>query len=99
MVEPSRKGVLINDQVAENITRTEELAYELKISEVMTRDVKALTPDMPMREVVDLFRQVRISGAPVIDETNAGWNHQYGRPDPLSMRIRPRFSSQQIHDI
>jgi CBS domain-containing protein len=68
MVEPSRKGVLINDQVAENITRTEELAYELKISEVMTRDVKALTPDMPMREVVDLFRQMRISDAPVIDE-------------------------------
>jgi CBS domain-containing protein len=33
----------------------------------MTREVKVLTPDMPMREVVDLFRQVRISGAPVID--------------------------------
>jgi CBS domain-containing protein len=67
MTQSSRKGVLINDQVAENITRTEELAYELKISEVMTRDVKALTPDMPMQEVVDLFRQARISGAPVID--------------------------------
>jgi hypothetical protein len=39
-----RKGVLINDQVAENITRTEELAYELKISEVMTRDVNTLHP-------------------------------------------------------
>jgi CBS domain-containing protein len=67
MAEPNRKGVLINDQVAENITRTEELAYELKIDEVMTRDVKAVTPEMPMKEVVDLFRQVRISGAPVVD--------------------------------
>jgi CBS domain-containing protein/anti-sigma regulatory factor (Ser/Thr protein kinase) len=67
MKEPSRKGVLINDQVAENITRTEELAYELKINEVMTRDVKVLTLDMPMSEVVDQFRQARISGAPVLD--------------------------------
>jgi CBS domain-containing protein/anti-sigma regulatory factor (Ser/Thr protein kinase) len=67
MKEPSRKGVLINDQVAENITRTEELAYELKINEVMTRDVKVLTLDMPMSQVVDQFRQARISGAPVLD--------------------------------
>jgi CBS domain-containing protein/anti-sigma regulatory factor (Ser/Thr protein kinase) len=67
MKEPSRKGVLINDQVAENITRTEELAYELKINEVMTRNVKVLTLDMPMSEVVDQFRQARISGAPVLD--------------------------------
>jgi CBS domain-containing protein/anti-sigma regulatory factor (Ser/Thr protein kinase) len=67
MPDSKKKGVLINDQVAENITRTEELAYELKINEVMTREVNVLTPEMPMREVVDLFRQVRISGAPVID--------------------------------
>jgi CBS domain-containing protein len=73
MSESPRKGVLINDQDAENITRTEELAYELKISEVMTRTVSTLQPDMPMAEVVDLFRQVRISGAPVIDgQTLAG---------------------------
>jgi CBS domain-containing protein len=66
MPEPPKKGVLINDQVAENITRTEELAYELKIREVMTHEVKALTPDMPMSAVVEQFRQARISGAPVV---------------------------------
>ncbi|MEN4041602.1 MAG: CBS domain-containing protein [Anaerolineaceae bacterium] len=64
----SPKGVLINDRVAENITRTEELAYELKISEVMTHTVKTLTPNMSMHEVVDLFRHARISGAPVMHD-------------------------------
>ncbi len=34
----------ISDQAAESITRVEELAYELKIGEVMTRDVKTLDP-------------------------------------------------------
>ncbi len=63
-----KKGLIINDQVAENITRAEELAYELKISEVMTPVVKTLSCDMPMSDAVELFRQYRISGAPVLDD-------------------------------
>jgi CBS domain-containing protein/anti-sigma regulatory factor (Ser/Thr protein kinase) len=63
---PSTKSVSINDQVVENITRVEELAYELKIDEVMTRNPKCLSPQMIMREVLDLFRTDRISGAPVL---------------------------------
>jgi CBS domain-containing protein/anti-sigma regulatory factor (Ser/Thr protein kinase) len=63
---PSSKSISINDQVVENITHVEELAYELKIDEVMTRNPKYLKPDMPMREVLDLFRNDHISGAPVI---------------------------------
>jgi CBS domain-containing protein/anti-sigma regulatory factor (Ser/Thr protein kinase) len=55
----------ISDQVAQNITRTEELAYELKVGEVMTRDIKVLSPDMTMQVALDLFRTERISGAPV----------------------------------
>jgi CBS domain-containing protein/anti-sigma regulatory factor (Ser/Thr protein kinase) len=60
------KGQIIDDQVAENITRVEELAYELKVEEVMTGNVKHLSPDMQMKDVLDLFRRDRISGAPVI---------------------------------
>lgn len=60
------KGIIIDDQVAENITRVEELSYELKVGEVMTKNVKSLSPEMKMGEVLDFFRQDRISGAPVI---------------------------------
>lgn len=63
----TRKNILIDDRVAENITRAEELAYELKISEVMTNKILQLSLNMKMREVVDLFRKARISGAPVLE--------------------------------
>ena len=61
-----RKGRIITDGAAGLITRVEELAYELKIEEVMTRDVKTVTPGTRMVETLDLFREARISGAPVI---------------------------------
>jgi CBS domain-containing protein/anti-sigma regulatory factor (Ser/Thr protein kinase) len=64
-VDPKSPTQTISDQTAQNITRSEELAYELKVSEVMTRDTKILTPDMPMREALELFRAEKISGAPV----------------------------------
>jgi CBS domain-containing protein/anti-sigma regulatory factor (Ser/Thr protein kinase) len=63
----SSKSTPINDQVVENISRVEELAYELKIDEVMTKNPKTLTPVMRMSEVLDLFRTARISGAPVLE--------------------------------
>jgi CBS domain-containing protein/anti-sigma regulatory factor (Ser/Thr protein kinase) len=62
------KGLIVDDQMAENITRVEELAYELKVKEVMSSNVKSLSPDMRMKDVLDLFRRNRISGAPVIAE-------------------------------
>jgi CBS domain-containing protein/anti-sigma regulatory factor (Ser/Thr protein kinase) len=52
-------------QYAEYITRGEELAYELRIGEVMTRDVRSLSPTDKMCDVLENFRQNRISGAPV----------------------------------
>lgn len=58
----------MTDAAAGVITRVEELAYELKIEEVMTRDIKVATPTMKMQEVLTLFREARISGAPVVDE-------------------------------
>ena len=65
--QPNVSGPNANDQVAENITRVEELAYELKIEEVMTRDVLTLSSDMIIKSVLDIFRQKRITGAPVIE--------------------------------
>ena len=63
--ESSPTARKITDQEAHNITRTEELAYELKVSEVMTASVKTLAPEMPMADALELFRSEHISGAPV----------------------------------
>lgn len=63
-----RQKQIITDGGAGFITRAEELAYELKIEEVMTREVKVVTPDTQMAEVLELFREARISGAPVVRE-------------------------------
>ena len=61
------KGQIISDQMAGAITRTEELAYELKISEVMTRDPVTISADMSMEEALNIFSKHRISGAPVME--------------------------------
>lgn len=61
------KGLIITDQVAGNITRVEELAYELVIEEVMTRDMQTFSPAMPMAQVLEIFRKFHISGAPILE--------------------------------
>jgi anti-sigma regulatory factor (Ser/Thr protein kinase)/predicted transcriptional regulator len=63
----SRSTVVMTDQQAESITQSEELAYELRINEVMTGDVRAASPDMQMKDVVEIFRKTGISGMPVTD--------------------------------
>lgn len=63
--QPAR---IITDKEAENITRVEELAYELRVQEVMTKELRALAPEMPMSEALELFRSAKISGAPVISD-------------------------------
>ncbi|HZW04810.1 MAG TPA: CBS domain-containing protein [Anaerolineaceae bacterium] len=69
MVDPStpKKTRIVTDQDAENITRVEELAYEIKVQEVMTPSPKTVTVDTTMQEVLELFRQERISGSPVVE--------------------------------
>ncbi len=57
----------ISDSEIYNITRTEELAYELTIAEVMSWDLITISPEAPMTEALELFRIKRISGAPVIE--------------------------------
>ncbi len=51
---------------AQSITRTEELAYVLRVNEVMSPALITLSPSTLMAEVLDTFRQKRISGAPVV---------------------------------
>ncbi len=51
------------------VTRVEELAYELKASQVMTRDVIQVSPRQRMGTVAKIFDRHRISGAPVVSGT------------------------------
>jgi CBS domain-containing protein/anti-sigma regulatory factor (Ser/Thr protein kinase) len=62
-----RHGRPITDQDAHDISRVEELSYDLKIREVMTADLKTATPDMPLSQVLELLRVNRISGLPVVE--------------------------------
>ena len=48
------------------ITRLQELVYEVKVGEVMTREVIQVTPQTPMGEIRKLLREHRISGIPVV---------------------------------
>ncbi len=60
------KTPTISDKSAETVTRAEELAYELRIHEVMTEEVYSLSPDMQMETALDIFQKERFSGAPVL---------------------------------
>jgi CBS domain-containing protein/anti-sigma regulatory factor (Ser/Thr protein kinase) len=62
-----RHGRPITDHDAHDISRVEELAYDLKIREVMTADVKTATPEMPLSKILDSLRINRISGLPVVE--------------------------------
>ena len=51
------------------ITRVQELIYELKIEEVMTKNVITVTPQTSMAELRKALREHRISGAPVLQNS------------------------------
>jgi len=48
------------------VTKLQELVYELKIEEVMTKKVVTVSPDDTMRAMKEVLRMNRISGAPVM---------------------------------
>jgi CBS domain-containing protein/anti-sigma regulatory factor (Ser/Thr protein kinase) len=54
--------------IQSEFTRVHELVYELRISQVMTRNVLTLGPDNTLREAKELCRLNRISGVPVLDD-------------------------------
>lgn len=64
----NQKTHIITDKEAESITRVEELAYELKIFQVMTSNPITMTANMKMAEALEQFRKSRISGAPILEK-------------------------------
>lgn len=51
-----------------DVSKTQEIFYELRVEEVMTHDVITVTPQTSMREVQDILREHRISGTPVLKD-------------------------------
>jgi predicted transcriptional regulator/anti-sigma regulatory factor (Ser/Thr protein kinase) len=51
-----------------DITRVQELVYEMNVEEVMTRNIIKVSPDKLMYELRELLRDKRISGVPVIED-------------------------------
>ena len=56
------------DSVVTDLTKVQELVYELKIEQVMTREVIEVTSSVSMHDLKELLRIKRISGVPVVDE-------------------------------
>ncbi len=54
--------------VIKDITRVQELVYEMKIEQVMTCNIITVSPNKPMIELRELLRDKRISGVPVVEE-------------------------------
>ncbi len=50
------------------LTRTQELIYEMKAGEVMTKAVVTVTPETSMKELREILRSHRISGTPVVSK-------------------------------
>lgn len=51
---------------AEEVTKVQELIYELKVGEVMTKDLITVSQQATMTELKEILREHRISGAPVL---------------------------------
>jgi CBS domain-containing protein/anti-sigma regulatory factor (Ser/Thr protein kinase) len=51
-----------------DFTKVQELVYEMKVEQVMARDVITVGPDNLMSELRDLLRNKRISGVPVVEK-------------------------------
>ena len=50
------------------ITRIQELIYELRVGQVMETDLITVTPSTPMNELRQILRDNRISGTPVVED-------------------------------
>ena len=52
----------------ERISKTQEMVYEMKVGDVMTRKVITVHPKTFMSELREILRENRISGLPVVDD-------------------------------
>jgi len=58
----------VTDHTDVEVSKLQELVYELKIEDVMKREVVTVAPQTSMREFKELLRLKRISGAPVVED-------------------------------
>ena len=54
--------------IEREITKLQELVYELRVGDVMKREVIKVTTSTPMRELRGILRDNRISGTPVVEK-------------------------------
>lgn len=54
-------------QIPKEVTKLQELAYELKVEQAMTSDMITVAPEATMGEFRDVLRDNRISGTPVVE--------------------------------
>ena len=57
----------MSDDKGKEVTKLQELTYELKVSDAMTREVFTVTPETTMARVREIMREHRVSGLPVLD--------------------------------
>ena len=57
---------MTNATGARELTRVQELVYELRIEQVMTKEVIAVSTDTTIAELKEVLRVNRISGCPVL---------------------------------
>lgn len=58
----------MEQKAAKQVTKIQELAYELKVQDAMTRKGIVISPDATMAEFRELLRANRISGTPVVQD-------------------------------
>lgn len=66
MVTDGQEGKDTTTEQPLEVTKLQELVYELKIEQVMTKKVVTVSPDDTMRHLKDVLRMSRVSGAPVM---------------------------------
>ncbi|MBM4031456.1 MAG: CBS domain-containing protein [Planctomycetes bacterium] len=52
----------------EEVTKIQEMVYELLVREVMTKEVISVMPSTPMSDLREILRAKRISGTPVVED-------------------------------
>jgi CBS domain-containing protein/anti-sigma regulatory factor (Ser/Thr protein kinase) len=57
----------VSENKSKEVTKLQELTYELKIGDAMTQKVVTVTPQMTMAEFREVLRTHRISGTPVLE--------------------------------
>jgi CBS domain-containing protein len=60
-------GLLTDRDIVVRGMRDDQLASQIKVSEVMTEDVECVTPDEPLTEVIEMMGDKQVRRIPVVD--------------------------------